>query len=376
MVLLGYALMQMVNVLGAATGLVELVCSLAVVPVIATLHWVHSSPAFASLRSRVLVWTLPLQALITFVPLFLYGWRWGGMGGFFAASLLYTLPGPRGRALFGLTVAGVVVLSAAQHLSFVNVVYMGVSTALTGLVLFALARLSALATAIHENRDELARMAVARERLRFARDLHDLLGYSLSSITLKNELIQRIVLTNPERARQEVGEVLVIARQALADVREVARGYRDLSLLVETESACAVLRAAGIEVTSDVSVTGLPSGANTLLATVLREGLTNILRHSQPSTCRISTRTDEKADTVQLHLVNDGAGTQGVASLGKVPAGTGLGNLTARVSAVGGRLRIRRGPEDVFQLIAEVPLSPHTYTKSARNAEARAEVPL
>ncbi|MET8973529.1 sensor histidine kinase [Streptomyces hydrogenans] len=375
-VLLGYSLMQTVNVLEAATGLVELLCSVAVVPVVAALHWVHSAPGLAALRGRILVYTLSLQALITFVPFIVYGWRWGGMGGFLAASVLHTVHGVLGRVLFALVVLGIVGLSAAQQLGPVNVVYMGVSTLLTGLVLYALARLAALATAIHGTREELARMAVARERLRFARDLHDLLGYSLSSIALKNELIQRIVLKNPELARREVEEVLVITRQALADVREVARGYRDLSLLVEVESACSVLRAAGITVTSDVSVTGLPSGANTLLATVLREGLTNILRHSQPSTCVIATHTDQEAGTVELRLVNDGAGVEGVVSPGRASAGTGLGNLTARVGAVGGRLNIRRGPADAFELVARVPLATEAYASVTRPAEARQPVVL
>ncbi|MFG2134404.1 sensor histidine kinase [Streptomyces sp. NPDC048751] len=355
----GYLLMQLVNVLDSAPGGVELVTCAAVPPVLAALQYVHSAPHRAALRSRVLPWSLVLQAVLTFTPLVAFGWHWGGMAGFLAGSLLLLLPSVAGWTTFGLTVAAVVVVSAVQSLGFVNIAYMGVSTALTGLIIFAVVRLAGLATAIHESRDELARMAVARERLRFARDLHDLLGYSLSSITLKNELISRLIDSNPQRAREEVAEVLTISRQALADVREVARGYRDMSLLVEAESARSVLKAAGIDARIDVSVTGLSSTANTILATVLREGVTNVLRHSQPSSCSITTALDVEESFVELEIVNDGVGAGSAVPAGTVSSGTGLGNLAARVATVGGGLRVGAEETDepgVFRLVVRVPV--------------------
>ncbi|WEH39066.1 histidine kinase [Streptomyces sp. AM 2-1-1] len=360
-VFLGYLLMQMVNIFEVSPGNGELVCSLAVPPLLVTLQYVHSAPRAQALRRRVAPWSLIAQAVLTFVPLTAFGWHWGGMAGFLAGSLLLSLTPRTGWTMYGLTVAAVVLVSARQDLGFVNVVYMGVSTALTGLVLFSLARLAALSAAIHESRDELARMAVARERLRFARDLHDLLGYSLSSITLKNELISRLIDHNPERAREEVAEVLLISRQALADVREVARGYRDMSLLVEVESARSVLKAAGIDARVDIACGKLSATAHTILATVLREGVTNLLRHSQPRTCSITTKTEEQAGRGQpaqvvLTLVNDGVGTGSFVSAGSAPTGTGLGNLAVRVSAVGGRLKAGTVEEGVFQLSVRVPV--------------------
>jgi two-component system sensor histidine kinase DesK len=358
-VFLGFLVMQLVNILGSTPGGPELLFSATVPLLLVTLQYIHSAPRAADLRRRVVPWSLVLQALLTFTPLVAFGWQWGGMAGFLAGSLLLLLPPVAGWVTFGLTVGAAALVAVLQSLNFVDVMYMGVSTALTGLILFALARLSRLATAIHESRDELARMAVARERLRFARDLHDLLGYSLSSITLKNELIQRLIENNPQRAREEVAEVLVIARQALADVREVARGYRDMSLLVEAESARSVLKAAGIDAHIDVSVTGLSSTANTILATVLREGVTNVLRHSQPKTCSITTSMDDEDDTVQLQIVNDGVGAGSAVPSSSVPNGTGLGNLACRVAAVCGGLRV--GPDEgdepgVFRLVVRVPL--------------------
>ncbi|MGC9501354.1 sensor histidine kinase [Streptomyces sp. WG7] len=369
----GYLLMQLVNVLDSAPGGAELMTCVGVPPVLAALQYLHSAPHMAALRTRVLPWSLVLQAVLTFTPLVAFGWQWGGMAGFLAGSLLLLLSRGTGWALFGLTTAAVVVISALQSLGAVNVAYMGVSTALTGLVLFAVARLASLAAAIHASRDELARMAVARERLRFARDLHDLLGYSLSSITLKNELIARLIDTNPQRARDEVAEVLTIARQALADVREVARGYRDMSLLVEAESARSVLKAAGIDARIDVSVTGLSSTANTILATVLREGVTNMLRHSQSSTCSITTSMDEKDTLVELEMVNDGVGAGSSMPASTASSGTGLGNLAARVASVGGGLRVGPGRDDeagVFRLVVQVPADAVPVADAADPREA------
>jgi len=354
-VFLGYLLMQAVNVLEAQPGRSELTACLTIPPVLAALQYVHFAPHLARLRQRLHPWSLILQALVTFVPFALFGWHWGGMAGFLAGSFLLRLSPVLGWTLYGLTVAGVMAISATEQLRPVDIAYMGVSTALTGLVLYSMARLAMLATAIHDSRGELARMAVARERLRFARDLHDLLGYSLSSITLKNELIQRLIISNPQRACEEVTEVLVISRQALADVREVARGYRDMSLLVEAESAGSVLKAAGIRSEIEVDCTGLSSIANTILATVLREGVTNVLRHSQPRTCSITTSADpERKGFVRLEIVNDGVGQRGLVDSDST--GTGLTNLAARAAAVGGRLHsgVDTGGS-TFRLVVAVP---------------------
>ncbi|MFE2556144.1 sensor histidine kinase [Streptomyces sp. NPDC059352] len=386
-VFLGYLLMQAVNVLDAAPGTSELTACLAIPPLLAALQYVHFAPNLVHLRRRLFPWSLILQALITFVPFAFFGWHWGGMAGFLAGSFLLRLSPVPGWVLYGLTVTGVMVISANEQLRPVDIAYMGVSTALTGLVLYSMARLAMLATAIHDSRGELARMAVARERLRFARDLHDLLGYSLSSITLKNELIQRLITSNPQRACEEVSEVLVISRQALADVREVARGYRDMSLLVEAESAGSVLKAAGIRAEIEVDCTGLSSMANTILATVLREGVTNVLRHSQPRTCSITTSRDpEEKGFVRLQIVNDGVGQKGLVDSDST--GTGLANLAVRAAAVGGRLRsgVEAG-STTFRLVAAVPadavavqdglalLTADTRTTESCPAEARTGEP-
>ncbi|MDT0551565.1 histidine kinase dimerization/phosphoacceptor domain-containing protein, partial [Streptomyces lonegramiae] len=123
---------------------------------------------------------------------------------------------------------------------------------LCGIVIYGLSRLTDLVHEVHRTREELARMAVGRERLRFARDLHDLLGYSLSAIALKGELVHRLIEVRPEHARSETEELLMVARQALADGRVVSSGYRDMSLRDEATSAAASLAAADIQ--ADVAI--------------------------------------------------------------------------------------------------------------------------
>ncbi|MDT7788860.1 MAG: hypothetical protein QOF58_7279, partial [Pseudonocardiales bacterium] len=221
-----------------------------------------------------------------------------------------------------------------------------------GLVLYALTRLRSMVIELHEARAELVTAAVTQERLRFARDLHDLLGYSLSAITLKVELARRQVTADPCRARQELTEVLEISRQALADVRSVALSYRELSFNEETRSAHALLTAADIEVSVRIDQCDeLPEDVKTTLATVLREGVTNLLRHSKAEHCEIV--LSSSPSLVTMDITNDGIPE----TERKSGDGSGIGNLTTRVRALGGDLHAGLTPERTYRLRAEIPLS-------------------
>jgi two-component system sensor histidine kinase DesK len=321
------------------------------------LQLVHSSPGFARARMRTKVLTLAGQGALSYLPLMWFGVSWGAMAGFFAGSVLLLLPARAGWTLYGLTTLSLLVPGILDDRGIVDTVYMGQTTALTGLVVYGLSRLTSLVEQLHRARADLARLAVSNEQLRFARDLHDLLGYSLSAITLKNELIHRLIPTNPLRAREEVDEVLGISRQALADVRRVASGYREMSLSSELTSAESVLAAADVEVSVDShdAIEHLGMATSTVLATVLREGVTNLLRHSKASYCHISAGVED--DVVRLRIVNDGL------VVGHVPSphsGTGLGNLQLRLEGIGGRLTVQRVPgdagSDVFRLTAQAPV--------------------
>ena len=218
-------------------------------------------------------------------------------------------------------------------------------------MVYGLTRLSSLVIELHEARTELAQMAVAQEQQRFARDLHDLLGYSLSAITLKSELTRRLVPIHMNKAQNELGEILDISRKALADVRLVATGYRELSLENESESARSLLRAADVDVTTEINCEDLPTAVKTVLATVLREGITNVLRHSNAKRCDISMR---QADgRVWLDIVNDGVQMNHTQSDG----GSGIHNLSARIAALHGQLVAGIEADGRYGLHASAPIS-------------------
>jgi two-component system sensor histidine kinase DesK len=132
-----------------------------------------------------------------------------------------------------------------------------------------------------------------------------------------------------------------------------------MSLLVEGESACSVLKAAGIDACVEVVVPGLSSTANTILATVLREGVTNVLRHSQPRTCTVTARmAADTAGVVRLQIDNDGVSRRGKdTEEDSDRVGTGLSNLSARVAAVGGTVTAGPVSPDGYRLVATVPAS-------------------
>ncbi|AYG82988.1 Sensor histidine kinase DesK [Streptomyces hundungensis] len=293
--------------------------------------------------------------LLHAVPWSSFGPTWLGMPGFVAGSALLVLPTVSAWALVvAVTVASDIALHQVGG-TLTDLIYTTAYTVICALVVFGLSRMAQLASELHWSRTEIARLAVTTERLRFARDLHDLLGFSLSAITLKCELVRRLTHSRTVQAQEELTEVLGIARQALADVRTVADGRQRMSLTAEAANATAMLAGVGIRATVDTDCGELPGDVDTVLATMLREGLTNMLRHSKAAHCRIT--AERTAAGVRLTLVNDGV--QGCADAGldsKVNGGSGIGNLTTRVNAVNGRLEAGARPDGWFELKAEVQL--------------------
>jgi two-component system sensor histidine kinase DesK len=298
------------------------------------------------LRRRLAV--LLAMAFVTYLPMLVLFREWADMAGFFAGSALLLLSGWVAWILFAGAVGSMLVIPVAAHFGPYDVAYLALSTLVLGLVVFGLARLSLLVKYTHATRGELAQLAVMKERTRFARDLHDLLGYSLSAITLKAELTRRLVGSNPARARDELAEVIDIARQAQADTRLVASGYRNISLAKEAGLVAALLAAADINGRVEISCGALDETIDTVLATVLREAVTNMLRHSAARNCSIE--ASQVGEIVRLRVANDGA-PQPTAS-GSHHGG--IENLITRLEAVGGRLttEVRDG---WFCLVAEAP---------------------
>jgi len=203
-------------------------------------------------------------------------------------------------------------------------------------------------------REELARLAVSEERLRFARDLHDLLGHSLSLITLKSELAERLLPDTPEneKAAREVRDLQGVARGALREVREAVSGYRRPSLDEELAGACAMLEAAGISCRTHNEIGVLPNYTEAILTWVVREGVTNVVRHSRAKNCEIRL-TKEGGGKIHAEVRDDGRGhdpkRDGV-------GGSGLSGLAERVEASGGRLEAGLLPKGGFALRVSLPL--------------------
>ena len=193
-------------------------------------------------------------------------------------------------------------------------------------------------------REENARLAVADERNRFARDLHDILGHSLTVITVKAELANRLLDVDPERARRELGDLERLSRDALVDVRRAVEGYRDLTLPGELARAREALRAADIEADLPNSTDEVPTELRELFAWTVREGVTNVVRHSRASRCSIRLAAD------QVEVCDDGSGPHpGEAS------GHGLDGLRERAASLGAVLVARTLEPQGFALQVSVP---------------------
>ncbi|HEX9338115.1 MAG TPA: sensor histidine kinase [Pseudonocardiaceae bacterium] len=216
-----------------------------------------------------------------------------------------------------------------------------------GLMMWFYRRAMMLVTELRQARVELARLAVTEERLRFARDLHDLLGHSLTTIALKSQLARR--LAEPGSAvAGEVADIEAVTQQALGEVRDAVTGYRSRSLAEQLDSARATLSAAGIAVTVRLDSLPLPAELDTLLGWVVREGTTNVLRHSKASACEFRLFRDD--DAVSLAVDDNGVGAAAHAE------GNGLAGLAERLSGVGGRLDSGPAPVRGFRLSARIPL--------------------
>ena len=249
--------------------------------------------------------------------------------------------------------AGAVLLSAPLPLvaSDPVVAVVLVYSLLAGLYGVGFGWLAATYRELDRARVELARLAVAEERLRFSRDLHDLLGHSLSVIALKSELAGRLVPGDPGRAVQEVEDIERVSRQALAEVRAAVTGYRGpVALVAELDRARSALTAAGVITRIDAPSGPLPAAAEELLAWTVREGATNIVRHAGAR--RVVIRVHHGDGGVGVELVDDGRG----AAAGPDPGpANGLDGLAERVAAAEGEFEAGTAPGGGFRLAVRVP---------------------
>jgi len=223
-----------------------------------------------------------------------------------------------------------------------------VAIPVVALVSFAVVQVFESNRELAEARAELARLAAENERIRIARDLHDLLGHSLTTITVKAGLARQLGHADPVRSQQEIAEVEDLARRSLADVRAAVANYRDVTLAGELATGRELLRAAGVDADLPRAVDGVDPSHQELFGWVVREGLTNVVRHAHASSCSV------RLWPGCVEIVDDGVGANGGAGLG-----SGLAGLRERVAAAGGivdagpvqpkgwRLRVSLTPEAV-----------------------------
>jgi two-component system sensor histidine kinase DesK len=305
------------------------------------------------------VWIFLSVAVLAYLPILWFGFfNWA-----FAAVMVIALAPTvmRGRAGFGLA-GSIAVLSGilswiagerlTPHPSVLMIVQLVTSwifiLAGLGSFLFGSAHLVRMLTELHATRSELAELAVGRERLRIARDLHDLLGQSLSAISLKGDLAIKLLHSDPSAAHGEIESLTVVARDAMRGVRAIANEQHSVALRAEVSGAADLLTAADIATTVDVQVADLAKPVDEALAWAVREGVANVLLHSVATSCSIV--AVRCGNAVRLEIVNDGAlppGDEG--------AGHGLAGLSERVQALSGAVSATQDEHGQFTLLIQIP---------------------
>ncbi|MCX4909163.1 sensor histidine kinase [Streptomyces sp. NBC_00878] len=296
------------------------------------------------------------------------------LGGLYGGSWLLFFPllglaagaivrGPwLGRTGIGLSLLAGVVAGLRDGWGAVNVAY---GTFLSTMVTAAILSLSDAVRELRAAREELARQAVEKERLRFSRDLHDLLGHTLSVIVVKSEAARRLAPRDMDAALVQVSDIESVGRQALTEIREAVTGYRDGSLATDLDRARSALGAAGIDAVVRQSGPPLAAQTEALLGWVVREAVTNAVRHSGATRCEIT--VDGSAEHVRLRVTDDGRGAAPPAAPDTPTApdtpmpgigGTGLKGLTERLAAAGGSLEAGPGVRNGFTVMAELPVEP------------------
>jgi two-component system sensor histidine kinase DesK len=223
-----------------------------------------------------------------------------------------------------------------------------VAIPIVALTMFAVLQVVRGNRALAEARAELARLAAENERTRIARDLHDLLGHSLTTITVKAGLARRLGEADPARAVSQIAEVEELSRRALADVRAVVSGYRDVTLTSELARGRELLRASGITADLPTATDMVAPAYQELFGWAVREGLTNVIRHSRASSCAV------RLSPSCVEVTDDGIGSA-------APPGNGLRGLRERAADAGGTvdagpLRPKGWRLRVWVPVADAPL--------------------
>ncbi|MFF5207710.1 sensor histidine kinase [Streptosporangium sp. NPDC000396] len=292
-------------------------------------------------RTREAVVALAALVLVTFALLTRFADNW-----FYLAPLMTIAAGVAIRSKWIYPVLLTLTLALALLMWRVGSAGESISTTLWGtatggLIVSIVLKLSRVIAELQQTREELAHAAVAEERLRFSRDLHDLLGHTLSVMVVKAEAVRRLAPRDAEAAARQAADIEAIGREALTEVRSAVTGYRGRGLAAELASARTALADAGIATTvTGAGQAGTPE-ADALLGWAVREGVTNVIRHSGATACAI------RLDGTALEIHDDGRGAA------RTAFGNGLRGLAERVVAAGGHLET--DTRDGFLLKVTIP---------------------
>jgi two-component system sensor histidine kinase DesK len=296
--------------------------------------------------------TLLLTAALVYTPIHWYTFNWIGTQAMLGASALMLVP--RRRLAVALAAAPVIgtlayfaraffivpVAPAARVVAF-DVAWWGISLTCAITALYGATWLVRVVSELQDARTELAELAITQERLRVSRDLHDLAGQSLTAISLRGDLALALLAQDRDAAQAEMAKLTATARGALRDVLTVTRDGAAVDLRTEAEGARALLAAAGIETMVRLGDEEAPPAVSTVFAWALREGVTNILRHSEATTCTIT------ASRNRLEIVNDEVRS------GVPGPGSGLIGLAERARAFSGRVTSGPTGDGRFRLVVE-----------------------
>ncbi|WP_051450498.1 sensor histidine kinase [Actinospica robiniae] len=223
-------------------------------------------------------------------------------------------------------------------------------------VSYSLIRLSQLVVVLREARRDLAREAVVRERTRMARDLHDLVSSSLSALALQGEACRRLLASDPVAAYARFAVLAELAQRARAELEALAVSPAVLRTDDEVAAALSVLESVGVRPEVSVPPDPLPPGVDAALAVVLREAVTNVVRHSRAGICTIAITST--AELVRLRVVNDGVASAPRAGVGAVEQGAGGSGLLGMAERTGGRVSAGPGAHGCFEVVAEFAARP------------------
>jgi two-component system, NarL family, sensor histidine kinase DesK len=320
------------------------------------------APAIAEIDDRR-VWLsiAAVVALIAIASVLSYGYPGAGWFALFyyASTSASTIRSNRAATVLMAAsgIAAGVVLFADEGL-LGDAIIQGISVAVIGLVVYSAIAVRRTNRALVTARHELAKLAVADERSRIARDLHDTLGHSLSVIALKSELAGRLIDDDPARAKAEMADVERVARESLSAVRETVGGIRQPTLAAELAGARSALAAAGIDGRVEPAPEGIPTAVDAVLGWAVREGVTNIVRHARAGSAEIRVELADGSAGVDIRndAIAERAGEPGMGP-SRAGGGSGLVGLRERVAAFGGVVEAGPTESGGFRLHVSVPLA-------------------